>query len=129
MPTDAPPVRTEVQGGEGIGVGIIMGGSGGSLKSDTDEKVVGKVITTQLHTSLPKVSSTVTSATTTRRPLTKGIVIGSGVVRSSLSKPPTSTKEMKNKGKGIYIEPTAEEKKVVVEKELEKQRKNKSILR
>ena len=106
IPTDTPPVHTGVQGGEGIGVGmgmaskISMGGSGSS-KGDDDAKVVGKVISTQLHTSLLKTSFTTTSTTTPKGPLTKGVVIDSGVGGSSSSKPPPSTEELKNKGKGI----------------------------
>ncbi|CAI9263336.1 unnamed protein product [Lactuca saligna] len=45
------------------------------------------------------------------------------------AKPPPSTEEMKNKGKGVSLEPTVEEKNNVVEKEIEKQRKIQSILR
>lgn len=51
--------------------------------------------------------------------MTKGIVVGSNVEGSS-SKQPQSTEEMKGKGKGITIEPTAEEKKMALEVEMEK---------
>lgn len=94
---------------------VSMGGSG-SLKGDDDVKVVGKVITTQLHTSLLKVSSTATSTTTTTtRPITKRIMIGFGAGCSSSSKPPSSNEELKNKGKCVFTEPTAEEKKAAIE--------------
>lgn len=93
---------------------VSMGGSGSS-KGDDDVKVVGKVITTQLHTSLLKVSSTATSTTTTTRPITKRIMIGFGVGCSSSSKPPSSNEELKNKGKCVFTEPTAEEKKAAIE--------------
>lgn len=134
MPTDAPPVHTGVQGREGNGVGMGMGlkvsmGGSGSSKGDDDAKVVGKVISTQLHTSLPKTSFTTTSTTTPKGPLTKGVVIDSGVGGSSSSKPPPSTEELKNKGKCISVEPTKEEKKAAVEEETERQRQIQSILR
>ncbi|CAI9286228.1 unnamed protein product [Lactuca saligna] len=83
MPTDAPPVKLMVQGGDKR-----VGSS-----NDLDQgKVLGKVISTQIPTSLPIPTST-TSTTVTLRPLTKGIVIGA-TVRGSSSKP-TSTKQDK----------------------------------
>lgn len=91
IPTNAPPVQTEVQGGEGIGVGIsgiskVSMGGNGSSKGDDDAKVIVKVITTQLHTSLPKISMIITLTTTTTKPITKGVVIGSVGGGSSSSK-------------------------------------------
>lgn len=121
MPTDAPPIHTGVQGGKGVSVGMGskagMGGSGSSKDGD-DAKVFGKVMSTQIPTSMPKTSVPIISTMTTTRPLTKGIVIR----RSSSSKPLQSNEAAKGKGKGISIEPTAKENKVSIEKEIEKQR-------
>ena len=46
----------------------------------------------------------------------KGVVIGG----SSSLKPPQITEEMKGKGKGVTIEPTVEENKIALEKEMGK---------
>ncbi|CAI9286127.1 unnamed protein product [Lactuca saligna] len=73
------------------------------------------------HTSLRKISTITTSTTTTTKPIAKGIVIGTAGGGLSSSKPPPSTEEIQNKGKGIFTEPTVEEKKVAIEKEMEKQ--------
>lgn len=62
------------------------------------------------------------------KPLTKGIVIGSSAGGLS-SKPPLSKEELENKGKGIKIDPSEEDKKKALEKEMEKQRQINSILR
>ncbi|CAI9290318.1 unnamed protein product [Lactuca saligna] len=129
MPIDAPPVSTRVQAGEGVmsvGMGSKAGmGGSGSSKDGSDAKVVGRVMFTQIPTSLPKTSFSIVSTTVTTRPLVKGVVIG----ESSSSKPPQSTKKEKGKGKGISVEPTIEEKKAALEKEMERQRKIQSILR
>ena len=103
-----------------------MGGSGSK-----NVKVVGKVMSTQILTSLPKTSSTTnsTTTTTTTKPLAKGVVIDSGVGGSSSSKPPPLTEEMKSKVKGISTELTAEEERATMEKEMERQRQIQSILR
>lgn len=77
-------------------------------------------MTTPIPTSLPKTSMITTSTTTTTKPVTKGIVIVSAGGGSSSSKPPPTTKEMQNKGTGIFIEPSVEEMKFVIEKEMDK---------
>ena len=58
----------------------------------------------------------------TLKPLTKGIVIGSFAGGSS-SRPPPLAEELKRKGKGVLVQPTAEKKKLALEQEIEKQRK------
>ncbi|KAL7591384.1 hypothetical protein Lser_V15G33665 [Lactuca serriola] len=86
MPTDSPPIHTWVQGGEGISVGIgesskVSTRGSGSGKTDEDAKVVGKILTTQIPSSLPKTSAikstSTTTTTTTTKSITKGIAIGS----------------------------------------------------
>lgn len=87
-----------------------------------------KVISMQIPTSLPKSTVSTTATTMTSKPLTKGVVIGSFAGGSS-SKPPPSTEEMKVKGKGIHTNSTEEEKKIALEKEMDRQRQIHSILR
>ncbi|CAI9262773.1 unnamed protein product [Lactuca saligna] len=80
MPTTDLPVSTGMQGGERRIFGIRSGykGEGGYGSVNGDAKVVGKVLTKQIPTSLPK-TSIITSSTITTRPITKGIVIGTAV--------------------------------------------------
>ncbi|CAI9281247.1 unnamed protein product [Lactuca saligna] len=93
MPTDAPPVKPVVQGGDN-GVG--------SSKDNDQGKVVGKLISTQIPTSLPTSMST-TLTTMNSKPLTKCIIIGSTTGGSSLKAPPSN--EVKDdRGKGIVNE-------------------------
>lgn len=85
------------------------------------------MISTQISTSLP-ISMMITSTTMTLKPLTKGIVIGSSV-RGSSSKPPLSKEELESKGTGIKVTRSEEDKKKALEKEIEKQRQIKNIVR
>lgn len=91
--------------------------------------IVGKVICTQIRTSLP-VSWTTTSTTTTSTPITKGIVINKSIGGSrSSSKPPPSKEKQGNKGKGLEVILSEEKKKKRLEMEIERQRQINSILR
>ena len=98
LPTDDPPIKPVVQGGD-KGVG--------SSKDPDQGKVVRKVISTKIPKSLPTSLST-TSTTMTSKPLTKGIVTGSTVGGSS-SKPPPSKKVKCDRGNGIKKEISEEE--------------------
>lgn len=118
IPTDVPPVKTGVQRGEK---------DVGSSKDSDQGKVVGKVMSTQIPTSLHTLMST-TSTTMTLNPLNKGIVIGSSTGGSS-SNPPPSSQYKGDRRKGIMKELTEEEKKENLEKEIEKQRQINSISR
>lgn len=89
---------------------------------------MGKVLTTQIPTTLPKKTGRIISITTTTKPLVKEIVIG-GSNGSSCSLKPKSTETDKVKGKGVSVELTKEERKVAIEAEIEKQRHVQSILR
>lgn len=76
---NAPPVRTGVQRGERnvtIGMGSIVGMGSSKSKDGSDMKVVGKVMSTQISTLMPKTSFSTISTTITTRPVTKGGVIG-----------------------------------------------------
>lgn len=54
MPTDAPPVHTGVQeGARNVGMGLSVGMGSSKSKDGDDAKVVGKVISKQIPTSLP----------------------------------------------------------------------------
>ncbi|CAI9272473.1 unnamed protein product [Lactuca saligna] len=85
LPTNSLAMKHVVQGGMGVG----------SLKDPDQAKVVGKVMSTQIPTSLP-ISLITTSTTTTSRPITKGIFITKSVGGSSSSLKPPPTKY--NKG-------------------------------
>lgn len=122
LPTNAPLTKHVKQGGEkGCGVGL----SKGVDKGD----VVRKVTSTQISTSLP-VLLTTTSTTTTSRLITKDTVIGESTGDStSSSKPPPSKDDKGDKGKGIEIATTEEEKKKNLEMEIERQQHINNILR
>ncbi|CAI9260934.1 unnamed protein product [Lactuca saligna] len=116
LPTNAPTAKHVSQGGE-KGCGGI-----GSLKDTNKGAVVGKVMSTQILTSL-SISLTTTSTTTTTRPISKGIVIsesdgGSG----ACSMPPTSRDNQGYKGKGVLVTPSEEEKKKQQALEIKRQR-------
>ena len=68
-------------------------------------------MSTQIFTSLP-VSLTITSKTTTTGPITKGIIISesAGCFGSSSVSPPSKNNEG-DKGKGVLVTPSEEEKK------------------
>ena len=93
-----------LQGCKGGGKGSVGGGSkfgtGGSASNKNEEyaMVVAKISSTQLPTSLINVF-TISTSTTTTKPITKGVVIGSAVGGSSSSRPPPNTKQIQNKGK------------------------------
>lgn len=76
----------------GMGSKANMRGSGSS-KRDDDAKVVGIVISTQISTSFLKtIISILLRTKTTTKPLTKGVVISSGVGGLSSSKTPPFNK-------------------------------------
>ncbi|CAI9283126.1 unnamed protein product [Lactuca saligna] len=62
-------------------------GKGGSGNVVGDARVVGRVLTTQIPTSLPKTPIVTSSTIATTRPITKGIVIRTAGGESSSSKP------------------------------------------
>ncbi|CAH1412567.1 unnamed protein product [Lactuca virosa] len=74
-------------------------------------QVIGKVISTKIHTSLP-ISLTTTSTTTTLRQSQKELFINekSGGSSSSSMLPP-SKDDQGDKGKGIMVTPSEEERK------------------
>ncbi|KAL7607148.1 hypothetical protein Lser_V15G19426 [Lactuca serriola] len=113
LPRSAPPAFTGVQGGEK------------RLSKEEDAKTVGKVISTQLITTIPILTKPISSTTVTTKTIAKGIVIGEKEGGSS-SKPQT---DMVGKGKGILYEKSKEEKKVEAEAELERMRQVQSIMR
>ncbi|KAL7612549.1 hypothetical protein Lser_V15G06652 [Lactuca serriola] len=113
LPRSAPPVFTGVQGGEK------------RLSKEEDAKTVGKVISTQLITTLPIITKPISSTRVTTKTIAKGIVIGEKDGGSSL-KPQTDTV---GKGKGILYEKSKEEKKAEAEAELERMRQVQSIMR
>ena len=88
--------------------------------------MVGKVISTQLKTTLPTFTMPVSSTILTTRPIAKGISIGSKEGESSSAKPPTDDV---GKAKGIAYEKSKEEKKAEAEAEIEQMRKVQSIMR
>lgn len=90
--------------------------------------MVGKVLATQIPTSLSNTSIITSSTITTTGPITKGIVIRTVGGESGSSKPKPN-EEDKGKGKGISSELSKEEKKSALEAEMEKQRHIQSILR
>ena len=117
-----------MQGGERQSVGSGSGkkGEGGSGNVVGDARVVGRILTTQIPTSLPR-TSIVTKSTITTRSITKRIVIGTAGGELRSSKPNLSEQE-KDKGKGISQELSKEEKKAAQEAEMAKQRQIQSIL-
>lgn len=134
MPTNSPLVHTKVQGEErsvgiktSVGMGLSKVTDSGSFKNGDDGKVAGKVMLTQIPISLPKATISIISTSIKTRLVTKGVVIGSSIGGSS-SKSNPSIEKVKGKGKGINVEPNAEEKKIPLENETEKQRKIQSIL-
>ena len=116
-PTDAPHVVIGVQRGERKIVGVSKG-EGASGKASGDVKVVGKVLTTQIPTTLPKKTDPIISTTSTTKPLEKGIIIGG----SSSSSKPTPTEADKAKGKSVVIEQSKEERKCDIPKFLNQKR-------
>lgn len=76
--------------GEERGVGT--DGDTSSSKDPSQGKVVGRVMSTQIPTSL-LTSTKTTSTTMTLKPFNKGVVIGSSAEGSS-SKPPLSKEEI-----------------------------------
>ncbi|CAI9281696.1 unnamed protein product [Lactuca saligna] len=116
FPMNAPRVVQVLEGGD-KGCGGI-----GSLKDSEKGAVVGRVMSTQLPTSHP-ISLSTTSKTTTTRPITKRIVLNESVGGiSSRFVPPTSKANQGNKGKGIVVTLSEEEKKKQQALEIEKQR-------
>lgn len=84
-------------------------------------KVIEKLISTQIPTSL-HTSTLTTSTIMTSKPLNKGEVIGSSIGGSSGSslRPPPFNQDKSDRGKGIVKYLLKEEKKKNVEKETEK---------
>ncbi|CAI9300260.1 unnamed protein product [Lactuca saligna] len=104
MPSNASPVRIGVQGGE---KGFYSGSSKGFDTGSSKDPSNGSFF---------------------KMPITNGIFIGS-YATGSISKPPSSTEENKGKRKGIYTDPTEEEKYITLEKEIERHRNIQSMLR
>ncbi|CAI9272298.1 unnamed protein product [Lactuca saligna] len=128
MPSDAPLIKIGVQEREKCGGSSVSKGvDTGSSNDHSQGSAIRKVMSTQLPTLLPTSLST-TSTIMNSNPLTKGITIGSSAGGSN-SKPPPLKKEMEGKGKGINTDPTKEDKKIVLEKEIVRQRQIESILR
>ncbi|CAI9266518.1 unnamed protein product [Lactuca saligna] len=86
LPTNAPSAVQVSQVGD-KGYGVV-----GSLKDSKKGAVVVEVILIQISTSLP-ISLTTTSKITTRRPITKGIIINERDGGSSSSSIPPSSKD------------------------------------
>lgn len=118
---------------------VSQGGWGSSKDSGEEKgKVVGKVISTQILTSI-QMKSIVTSSTTTTKiypnvefnilklQSNKGLNINEGGSGSSTAKPVT-TFDPKDKGKGVHVEPTTEEKKKLREIKMEKLRQLNNIM-
>ncbi|CAI9280538.1 unnamed protein product [Lactuca saligna] len=78
-----------------------------------------RVLTTQIPTSLLRISIVSTSTITTTRPVAKGIVIGSAGGDSSSTKPNPIEQE-KDNGKSISHELLKEERKAALEDEMQK---------
>lgn len=81
---------------------LVKAGASGkaSGKCNEDATVVGKVLTTQIPTLIPKKIKPI-MATTTTRPIVKGIVIGSSNTGGSSSSSKPSIEVDKGKGKGV----------------------------
>ena len=86
---------------------------------------MGKVISTQITSTLPILTKPISSTTRTTRPIAKGISIGEKEGSSS-SKPQS---DVVGKEKGILYEKLKEEKKFEAEAELERMRQVQSIMR
>lgn len=121
MLTNVPPMSIGVQEGDRRTVSSGSGHrrEGGSGNGVCNARVVGRVLTTQIPTSLPQTSIVSTSTITTTRPITKGIVIGPTGEESSLSNPNLNEHE-KDIGKSVSHELSNEERKVALEVEMEK---------
>ncbi|XP_052619606.1 uncharacterized protein LOC128125976 [Lactuca sativa] len=114
LPKNAPPAFIGVQGGEK------------KASKEDDAKTVGKVISTQLKTTLPVFTKPISSTVTTTKPISEGITIGSKDGGSSSAK---SSTENTGKGEGIAYEKSKEEKKAEAEAEMERLRQVQSIMR
>ena len=121
LPTNAPRFVHVSQWGERC-----VGSSKGSGEDTC--VVVGKVFSTQIPTMIPMkpVSSIATTTTNVSQANVdwsklqkKGISIGKGGSSSAIIKT-TSTIDRKDKGKGIHVDPSIEEKKTEQEVEIER---------
>ncbi|CAI9263199.1 unnamed protein product [Lactuca saligna] len=126
--TEAPPAFTGVQGGEKID----KSKAAEQTKTSEDAKVVGKLYPSKVVTKLSiisagSVTSTVITTIPLPKPSSKGVVIGKQADVSSSKKLVLSNVE--DKGKGILIEKTKEEKKVEVAADVERMRQVISIKR
>ncbi|CAI9282432.1 unnamed protein product [Lactuca saligna] len=135
LPTisDAPPTFTGVQGGEKIEqtkAGEQVKTCEGMKTTIEDAKVVGmvypsKVVAKATVVSAGPVTSTMITTVPIPKPISKGVIIGKQTSVSSSEKVDLSN--IKDKGKGIVIEKSNEEKKAEVAAEVERMRQFEKI--